>query len=773
MVIKRKSWKPSVTTQFKVCPVPFHLDTYRGCTYGCKYCFAKDFIEFARRNRPENERTQAYLEGNRPDLLAKWLDNKITGEYNYTKAHEVALKERIPLKIGANSDPFPWIEKTERITYDILVALHKHDYPVEIQTKNPVVFADYLEELLTEIKTKPNWVVAVTLISTDEEFVKLCEPHAPTPKQRLDAIKKITDSGIPAMVKCQPAIYPKIIDDLPDLVKSVKDAGCWAMNTEGLKVRIAMPKRDQELLQKISEYLGYDIREEYRLHGQKTTADWELNDLNKLEYINGCTALCEKYGIKHFSADNSLGNVGHGCECCGTQKLRDYKIWGGSDRSDAFGHVDYESKEFGKCLVNFCRSSKYESKTIAEVCQPKPVAVTSAYSGLDKDEFRITDTCPTIQTPAGGGHIPMVYDTVPMRRVRTEKGKKIRQLNNGEMGKDHTPFDDGCRTLEQSKENVSGCITGALNKDALLGVIKAKGLVEQECTKRVHETPVEINHYLRDNKKDLTIKEIAEKLDIPVTKVEHYFRTDDSRSIPSLEIWKKLKTILSLDDKYDKEVTEQYKKMIEFEQTKRVYDSEGVSPTLNATAEQMMSDEKIMIMDCRKDEGFRERDNVSPCLTSHGDSQGGIPVPKVAQSVKTPDREPRQEGRWIKEPDEPAFTLNTQDRDSVLYCVDDGASERYQKKMIDQSPTLKSCRSDYEIGVNDQRLRRLTPTECERLQGFPDSWTKEVSDTQRYKQCGNAVTVNVIEAITRRFLEKDDKKIMKDIPRQKSLFDIE
>ena len=49
------------------------------------------------------------------------------------------------------------------------------------------------------------------------------------------------------------------------------------------------------------------------------------------------------------------------------------------------------------------------------------------------------------------------------------------------------------------------------------------------------------------------------------------------------------------------------------------------------------------------------------------------------------------------------------------------------------------------------RVRRLTPKECERLQGFPDDWTKGLSDTQRYKQMGNAVTVDVIEYISRGF----------------------
>jgi DNA (cytosine-5)-methyltransferase 1 len=55
-----------------------------------------------------------------------------------------------------------------------------------------------------------------------------------------------------------------------------------------------------------------------------------------------------------------------------------------------------------------------------------------------------------------------------------------------------------------------------------------------------------------------------------------------------------------------------------------------------------------------------------------------------------------------------------------------------------------------QIAVNG--IRRLIPTECERLQGFPDGWTEGVSDTQRYKMMGNAVTVNVIEAIASRLV---------------------
>ena len=61
------------------------------------------------------------------------------------------------------------------------------------------------------------------------------------------------------------------------------------------------------------------------------------------------------------------------------------------------------------------------------------------------------------------------------------------------------------------------------------------------------------------------------------------------------------------------------------------------------------------------------------------------------------------------------------------------------------------------VGYNN-KIRRLTPVECERLQGFPYNWTKygvqgEISDSQRYKMCGNAVTVDVVEAVAKNIIK--------------------
>jgi DNA (cytosine-5)-methyltransferase 1 len=55
-----------------------------------------------------------------------------------------------------------------------------------------------------------------------------------------------------------------------------------------------------------------------------------------------------------------------------------------------------------------------------------------------------------------------------------------------------------------------------------------------------------------------------------------------------------------------------------------------------------------------------------------------------------------------------------------------------------------------DVVTSGMSVRRLTPTECERLQGFPDSWTAGFSDSTRYKMLGNAVCVNVAEWIAKR-----------------------
>ncbi len=107
------------------------------------------------------------------------------------------------------------------------------------------------------------------------------------------------------------------------------------------------------------------------------------------------------------------------------------------------------------------------------------------------------------------------------------------------------------------------------------------------------------------------------------------------------------------------------------------------------------------------------------------------------------------------------------------YNSDGKTEQKLEKRQDNVTNTLTSVQKDNLILQKSQSIRRLTPKECERLQGFPDDWTAEgvirekriiedltirknqivqISDTQRYKMCGNAVTVNVIRAIIEKLI---------------------
>ena len=93
-------------------------------------------------------------------------------------------------------------------------------------------------------------------------------------------------------------------------------------------------------------------------------------------------------------------------------------------------------------------------------------------------------------------------------------------------------------------------------------------------------------------------------------------------------------------------------------------------------------------------------------------------------------------GSMIAEPKKTTMIMNSNKNSNC--------KNRVQER--DETWALTGNSNDFSI-MDNFRIRKLTPTECERLQGFPDSWTEGVSDTQRYKQLGNAVTATVIEYI--------------------------
>ena len=141
--------------------------------------------------------------------------------------------------------------------------------------------------------------------------------------------------------------------------------------------------------------------------------------------------------------------------------------------------------------------------------------------------------------------------------------------------------------------------------------------------------------------------------------------------------------------------------------------------------------------------------------TSKGYEEAGI-GDSINLSVPTSKTRRGRVGKGV------AQTLDTHCNQAVIQVnnsKESGEKQPYQQNRIYDangiSPALLRDKSDLIIKTQIvNRIRRLTPIECERLQGFPDNWTKygqggEMSDSQRYKMCGNAVTVNVVEAVAK------------------------
>ena len=121
--------------------------------------------------------------------------------------------------------------------------------------------------------------------------------------------------------------------------------------------------------------------------------------------------------------------------------------------------------------------------------------------------------------------------------------------------------------------------------------------VPQEVRVRKYEVDISnLQLLLRESKKNkkITNKQIAEFLDIPLTKVEHWFRTDNCFAIPDENLWLELKKILCIkDDSFDKSIMTFEIREGVYEKSNRCYFEEGIAPTLTC----MCGDEKIIVLE--------------------------------------------------------------------------------------------------------------------------------------------------------------------------------
>lgn len=185
------------------------VNPYRGCEHGCVYCYA----------RPSH----AWL-GYSPGLD---FETRLTFKPDIAALLERELRrpgyQARPIALGSNTDPYQPVERTQRLTRQVLEVLERFGHPVSVVTKSAGVLRDLdILRRLAERNLVRVWLSVTTL---DPALARRMEPRAATPARRLGTIAQLSAAGIPAGVLAAPMI-PGLNDaELERILESAAAAG--------------------------------------------------------------------------------------------------------------------------------------------------------------------------------------------------------------------------------------------------------------------------------------------------------------------------------------------------------------------------------------------------------------------------------------------------------------------------------------------------------------------------------------------------------------------
>ena len=333
--------------------------------------------------------------------------------------------------------------------------------------------------------------------------------------------------------------------------------------------------------------------------------------------------------------------------------------------------------------------------------------------------------------------IDVLEDEVDEKYYLSEEKTKKLTLDN-DLGGKLNMYDYKERDRVHSVNKVSPTLNTMQGGDRQ-PKIAVKGFKEIVKVRKFEVNKLELSELLRISKKDANVsnKEISEKLNIPITKVEHWFRTDKSFAIPDKNIWDDLKSLLNITNtEHDEAITTFVEKESKFDTTNRIYDTNHLSPTLNTTTEPKVAVVGNTSRTGHRSHNIHDTDGLSPTVAAR-DYKG----PKQIAV-----REATKQGYAIAE-----------QGDSVNVTYPDSKTRRGRVgKQVAQ--TLQAGEVNQGVVMDDIRIRKLVPIETWRLQGFTDEQFYKakdsgVSNSQLYKQSGNSVTVNVVDAIVKQLKE--------------------
>lgn len=204
-------------------PYRYTVNTMRGCSHACRYCFARPTHEYLDLNPTDDFDSQLVVKLNVAAVLRKELRRKSW--------------RRETVALGTNTDPYQRAEGRYRLMPGVITALAESGTPISILTKGTLLHRDI--PLLRAARGSVDVHVGVSLAMLDAELAKQLDPGAPSPRARLDLIAALADAGFAPHVMIAPVI-PYLTDDssqLDTLLGAVAEAGASRVTAFPLHLR--------------------------------------------------------------------------------------------------------------------------------------------------------------------------------------------------------------------------------------------------------------------------------------------------------------------------------------------------------------------------------------------------------------------------------------------------------------------------------------------------------------------------------------------------------
>jgi DNA repair photolyase len=187
-------------------PFDWTINAYRGCSHACVYCFARPTHTYLDMNAGRDFETKIVVKVNAPEVLRRELAAK------RWKGDHIAM--------GTNTDPYQRAEGRYRLMRGILEALADHRNPFSILTKGTLILRDV--DLLVRAAEHASVSAAFSIGTLDDAVWRETEPGTPHPKARIEAIRTLTEAGIPTGVLMAPVLPG--LSDRPEQLRAVVEA---------------------------------------------------------------------------------------------------------------------------------------------------------------------------------------------------------------------------------------------------------------------------------------------------------------------------------------------------------------------------------------------------------------------------------------------------------------------------------------------------------------------------------------------------------------------